>query len=123
MATTGLFVPLSVVMGDTLDIPFDISKNGAPLDPSLVTFQGQITLSSDDIFPEDFTFTTSDDDAFITHASLSSDITSGLAEGKYTYQIRFANNTDTSSSIDNTGNVTTILYGTLTVLHSTLSLF
>ena len=120
MSTQGLFIPLSVIKGDTLDVAFDVSIDGQSIDPSDISLEGQFTSGSDDTFPEAFTFLLSESDAYKMHATISSDITQELEVGEYVYQIRFEHLSNLSDDVDSTGTKTTILYGSLTVLFSPL---
>lgn len=137
MSTKGLFIPLSVVKGDSLAVAFDISLDGQMVDPSTITLEGQfvrnytdmnvsgITLAStfagnEDLYPESFTFVVSENDPNKVYANISAETSDGLMVGEYTYQIRFTHNSDLSASRDSTGDKTTILYGSLTVLDSPL---
>ena len=121
MSTQGLFIPLSVVQGDTLDIAFDVSLNGVLIDPDDITLEGQfIRNDMDDAFPETFNFVSADDSATIMHAIVDVETTQGLEVGEYTYQIRFEDKVNLSPSVDSTGYKKTILYGSLTVLSSPL---
>lgn len=122
MSTKGLFIPLSVIQGDTLDVAFDITLEEVQIDPNDITLEGQFIRSdfSADAYPETFTFQVSEVDAYKMHARVSSDVTEGLLIGNYNYQIRFIHNTDLSLDVDSTGDKTTILYGSLTVLESPL---
>jgi invasion protein IalB len=118
MSTKGLFIPLSVIKGDTLDVAFDISLNSTLLNPTNITLEGQFVCNTDDTSPESFTFVASENDANKIHAILDSEITQSLKVGEYTYQIRFTHLTDLSDSSNTVGFSTTILYGSLSVLFS-----
>jgi hypothetical protein len=118
MSTKGLFIPLSVIKGDTLDVAFDISLNSALISPADITIEGQFVLDVDDTFAESFTFINSENDTNKIHAIVDSSVTQNLEVGEYTYQIRFEHVTDLSDSNNTVGYKTTILYGSLTVLFS-----
>jgi invasion protein IalB len=120
MSTKGLFIPLSVIKGDTLNVAFDISLNSTLLLPTEITLEGQFVSNTDDTTPEPFTFVNSENETNKIHAIIDSSITEGLKVGEYTYQIRFKHLVDFSESIDTTGFYTTILYGSLSVLFSPL---
>ncbi len=120
MSTKGLFIPLSVVIGDTLDVAFDISIDGDLINPDDITLEGQFVRDDGDSFPESFVFSVDEVDTNKVHARVESDTTEGLAVGEYSYQIRFTHNVDLSDEVDSTGDKTTILYGNVTVLPSPL---
>ena len=118
MSTKGLFIPLSVIKGDTLDVAFDISLNSTIISPADISLEGQFVFNVDDTTPESFTFTTSENNANKIHAIITSDMTESLEVGEYTYQIRFEHLTDLSDSTNTVGQKVTILYGSLSVLFS-----
>ena len=118
MSTNGLFIPLSVIQGDTLDVAFDVSLNSTLILPSEISLDGQFAFDVDDTTPQPFTFINSENNLNKIHAIIDSSITQSLAVGEYTYQIRFEHLTDLSDSTNTIGQKMTILYGSLTVLFS-----
>ena len=120
MSTKGLFVPLSVIKGDTLDVAFDISLDSTLLFSSDILLEGQFVSDIDDTTPESFTFVTSEGNINKFHAIIDSSTTESLKVGEYTYQIRFEHLVDLSDSSNTLGFKTTILYGSLSVLFSPL---
>ena len=118
MSTRGLFVPLSVIKGDTLDVAFDISLNSNLINPADILLEGNFSRNVEDTSPELITFIASENDANKMHAIVDANLTQTLEVGEYTYQIRFKHLVDLSDSSDTVGYTTTILYGPLTVLFS-----
>ena len=110
-STKGLFYPISIIQGETLDISFDISFDGELLDPSGLSIVGQFGTTYETDIQESFTFSFVEDDtdSYITHAVYPAEDSSLLEVGKYTYQIQFT---------DENSKVKTILYGSMDVLQS-----
>ncbi|MCJ8334288.1 MAG: hypothetical protein MJH10_08625 [Epibacterium sp.] len=105
-STTGLYLPLSIIAGETLDLPFDISVGGTPVVPADVNFLGQFKLTVNSVTTSfTFTFVVDAVDANIMHATYAFADSENLVAGTYDYEIRMLRN----------GMVKTIFYGTLAV--------
>jgi len=117
MTTKGLFMPLSVIQGDTLDVTFDISLDGSLLSDTEILLDGYFGIehSTDDIL--NFEFLVDEITPTKHHAIINSSLTSELDVGEYTYQIRIEHLTDING-VNSIGYRNTILYGSLVVLHS-----
>ena len=105
-STTGLYLPLSIIAGEPLDLPFDISVGGTPVVPSSVNFLGQFKLTLNTVVTSfNFTFVVDTDDANIMHATYAFADSENLVAGTYDYEIRMQRN----------GAVKSLFYGTLDV--------
>lgn len=107
----GLFYPINIIQGETIDIPFDIKENGVFLVMSTLTFIGQVVGSIPTPLAE-FTFIVDDDDINIMHAVIESDDTNITPAGLYMYEIRYS---------DVGTNVHTLLYGSFEVRKTFIS--
>ena len=107
----GIYYPINIVQGETLDIPFDIKENGEFLDMSTLTFIGQVR----GVIPTplaEFVFIDDDDDVNVMHAVIESDDTNITPAGVYVYEIRYSNAAT---------NVRSLLYGSFEVKESFIS--
>ena len=113
MSTTrGLYLPLSIIQGDTLDFSFSVKEYSDFLDLINLNMEGQIVNVEDDTFPEVFTFVEDDEDPDYIHAVVDAITTASMVAGKYIYQIRYTNEA---------GALVTTLYGSLIVEPSPLA--
>ena len=110
-STIGLFYPISIIQGETLDIAFDIAFDNVLSDVQVVDFVGKFGSVISSEFRELFSFTFVVDTlyTYIMHATYSATDTSILDVGKYTYQIQL---TEADTSIK------TIIYGSMDVIQS-----
>ena len=110
-STTGLFYPISIIQGETLDIAFDVAFDNILSDIQVVDLVGKFGSVIPAEFRElfSFTFVTDTVDTYIMHATYTATNTALLDVGKYTYQIQL---TEADTSIK------TIIYGSLDVLQS-----
>jgi hypothetical protein len=104
-STKGMYLPLSIVQGESLDVMFDVSLEGVVIDPYTVTFMGAFRISLDDS-PIPFTFISDPINPNIIHATYPYTDSDNLVPENYKFEIRML--------CDN--KVKTILYGPLDVL-------
>lgn len=107
----GLFYPIKIIQGETLDLPFDIKEGSEFIDMSTLTFIGQVR-GVDPTPLASFIFVVDDEDINIMHAVIESDDTNITPAGIYAYEIRYS---------DIETNVHTLLYGSFEVMQSFIS--
>lgn len=102
----GLFLPISAVQGDTLDVAFDLSIDGETQDPSDYSFEGVFwKLNDESTNPIMFTIAEDDTDPYLMHFRYTD--TDQLNTGEYRFQIRATDNESNSKD--------TIIYGSLVI--------
>lgn len=107
----GLYYPISIIQGETLDLPFDIIEGNEFLDLSLLTFVGQVRGSIPTPLAT-FTFVEDDEDINVLHAVISAADTNITPSGLYVYEIRY---TDADQK------VSTLLHGSFDVRQTFIS--
>ena len=110
--STGLYLPIDIISGETIDLPFDIKEDGEYLllgDKNLV---GQIRDLATPALVWPFAFTEDDYDPNIYHARVESTITSSIPQGSYLFEISMTDGADASA----------IFYGSVTLRPTIISI-
>lgn len=106
----GMYHPIRIVQGETIDIPFDIQEDGVFLDPSILTIEGVISNSQNQVLAT-FTIEVDEDDLNISHAKIDSDTTSDFPVDVHLYELRITQDDE----------VKTVLYGPVEVSTSPIT--
>lgn len=108
----GVFYPLELTKGETLEFKFDVVNMGENVDPSDVSISGSFK-KSDTVNPLQFSITEDDEDPYTWVVSYSASNSNNLTPDVYRWEIRM---TETSTS-----KVTTLFNGTLTVIENVVT--
>lgn len=107
----GLFYPLNLIQGNTLDLPFSVADDNDEFLFDDYDLVGQVKSSGSSLPTASFTFTEDETDPDIMHAVIVD--TSTLTSSTYLYEIRASHKTES--------NIFTVLYGSLDVSPSLIT--